>query len=103
MSVAKDEAEDGPDLSYDETSRDNDSLAAFDKNKRISTDEVSELKLPIANGISDEDHVNQRSNSIGASQLEQGRPSSADGSLSIPDDTPSLQVSEDPRGRYVPR
>ena len=109
MSVAKDEADDGQDLSSDD---DGQAGSPFRPNERgeskdddIPTPTVSNAngyRLPIAT-LDDnvdlessaeelQDQESELASQAGPSLLERERPSSADGSLSIPDDTPSLQV-----------
>lgn len=113
MSAAKDEADDGPDLSSDEGAHEEKRLE--DAQSDLSPeDELPTPKLAKPNGFRDEDEltlddgdseVQGRKNRllesggldlVRASHSGLGRPSSADGSLSTPDDGPSAQVSIGP-------
>lgn len=110
MSAAQDEADDGPDLSSDEDLPVENSLK-HKQNELSLGNELSTPKLAKSNGVRDDDSLavdndhtygfsrgaqeveSEESGSLRAFHLGPGRPSSADGSLSIPDDTPSAQVS----------
>ena len=100
MSAAKDEAEDGPlevdnedDGNIKETSR-------GDENEQTQEEELLTPKSSKPNGFEDEDESLASKNDVESedfgplqtSSPVPERPSSADGSLSIPDDSPSLQV-----------
>ena len=111
MSAAKDEAENGPDLSSDDEAEEEKNLHD-DEFNLSEEDEALPSKPKRLNGVKDEDarsrntrtprestkeRVNLKGEQIhleGTSGSEKKRPSSADGSFSIPDDTPSLQVSK---------
>lgn len=116
MSAAKGEAEDGPDLSSDENSEERRSLGV-EEDEKVEEGETPIARLRKANGIREEDHTigdpgkiaadtqsleSGGSSLVGTSHPEHGRPSSADGSISIPDDTPSLQVSNGLGWMHVP-
>jgi len=112
MSAAKDEAENGPDLSseddvHGEESQEEDRSDQSRRNELsaqllvkpsgaigVEKATVGRESTP-KNGIEEENLESEDSSFVQASRLLQGRPSSADGSLSIPDDTPSVQVSTD--------
>ena len=110
MSAAKDEAENGQlDFESEEGDTGEENLEE-DENHQAEEDDVPPLRSRQLNG--DEEGENTIANDTGlryngekggksasevqgsmqATRLELGRPSSADGSLSIPDDTPSVQV-----------
>ncbi len=110
MSAAHDEADDGPDSSSDDAVQEERSL----KHHQSEVSQENELptpKLANPNGVNEDDDLavdddrshgfargvqnveSEDSDLLRASRLGPGRPSSADGSLSIPDDTPSVQVS----------
>ncbi|KAL8716720.1 MAG: hypothetical protein Q9225_005978 [Loekoesia sp. 1 TL-2023] len=106
MSAAKDEADTGPELSISDTESDPEDNQEekedenHDDGGRKGSETVhenlEETSSSIAPDADDYDHT--RSSLLGSSQglpipAVGERPSSADGSLSIPDDTPSLQGS----------
>ncbi len=118
MSAAKDEADDGPDLSGDEGVQEAESQ--FDVESELSQEDgPPRPKLAKPNGLREDEslavdddrpHASGRgvqnlesedSGSVRAPQQVSGRSSSADGSLSIPDDTPSVQVSIVPLSEAV--
>ena len=106
MSAVQDEAEDGPDLRNDEDTQ-------VEKSLDVSGQESDEDENQTSkeNGAQEEDRVttededhrqsfgelqnveSEKSSLVEGLRSEKGRPSSADESLSIPDDTPSIQVS----------
>ena len=115
MSTARHAAEDGPDLSSE------DETVEEKSSQDISSDQSQEDALPTlrlreSNGVKEDDEAEERDSpqTFGdglqdlqprnSEVLQAGkgvirdleRPSSADGSLSIPDDTPSVQV-----GKYL--
>lgn len=110
MSAAKDEAENGQ---LDFESEEGDTRGKFleeDENHQAEDDDVSPPRLDQLNGDEESDSTavnddklryngqqvggsaGRVQGSMQATRPELGRPSSADGSLSIPDDTPSVQV-----------
>ena len=100
MSAATDEAEDGPlDLNNEENVN-HEKTSQDDENEQTQEEELLTPKLSKPNGFEEEDDSLAPNNDIesedfGPLQSSSGvpeRPSSADGSLSIPDDSPSLQV-----------
>ena len=100
MSAAKDEAEDGPlDLNHEDI-RDGEKTSQDDENEQTQEEELLTPKLSNSNGFEEEDdslasNKEVESEDFGPLQTSSPvpeRPSSADESLSIPDDTPSLQV-----------
>lgn len=100
MSAAKDEAKDGPlDLNH-EDNRDGEKTSQDDENEQTQEEELLTPKLSNSNGFEEEDdslasNKEVESEDFGPLQTSSPvpeRPSSADESLSIPDDTPSLQV-----------
>ena len=110
MSTVKDEANDGPDLSTEDDGEKENHLSAH-VNDQLPKDKTSPLGVGRLNGVEEGDHVSgnhtfsqqstkditdlneEELSSVETSGVDQGRPPSADGSLSVPDDTPSLQVS----------
>lgn len=110
MSAAKDEAEKGQlDFESEEgDTREND--LEEDENDQAEEDDVPTPRLGQLNGDEESESTAVTNNSLRrngeqmgelgseiqgsllATRPELGRPSSADGSLSIPDDTPSVQV-----------
>lgn len=99
MSAAK-EAEDGPfDLNH-EGNRDGEKTSQDDENEQTQEEELLTPRLSQPNGFVEEDdsrasNKEVESEDFGPLQTSSPapeRPSSADESLSIPDDTPSLQV-----------
>lgn len=101
MSAAKDEAEDGPlDLNHEDI-RDGEKTSQDDENEQTQEEELLTPKLSNSNGFEEEDdslasNKEVESEDFGPLQTSSPvpeRPSSADESLSIPDDTPSLQGS----------
>lgn len=110
MSAAQDEADDGPDASSDEGVQEDRSLQ-YHQSEVSQEDGLPMPKLANPNGLREDDSLavgddrsrgsgrgeqNVASEDLGSlrvSRLGPERPSSADGSLSIPDDTPSVQVS----------
>ena len=110
MSAAKDEAENGQ-LDFESEEGDTKGRAEEeDGNDQAEEDDVPNPRLGQMNGDDESESTAVNSNnlqhdgeqvrksasevrgSIQATRPELGRPSSADGSLSIPDDTPSVQV-----------
>ena len=100
MSAVTDEAEDGPlDLSSEENGN-HEKTWKDDENERTQEEELPTPKLSKPNGFGEEDdrlapNNDVESEDFGPLQSSSGvpeRPSSADGSLSIPDDSPSLPV-----------
>ncbi len=110
MSAAKDEAENGQlDFESEEGDTGQKDLEE-DENQQVEEDDVPPPRLGQLNGDDESEstvvnNTNLRHNgehmeelasdeqgSIQATRPALGRPSSADGSLSIPDDTPSVQV-----------
>ena len=106
MSAAKDEADAGPELSrsepesgLEEEHEEEETYNGDDgagTSRRPTLSESDEKSSSIAHDADDHDHP--QFNLLGTPQSEvipaiRERPSSADGSLSIPDDTPSLQVA----------
>ena len=111
MSAAIDEAEDGPDLNSDDDAGE-EKVSEVEGSDQSQEDETPTPRRGSANGDREQGLVNvdyedsqgvteelqglksEESSLVRISCPENGRPSSADGSLSIPDDTPSLQVSK---------
>ena len=100
MSAAKDEAEDGPvELSNEDNGHEEKSLQD-DENEQTQEEELLTPRASKPNGFEEEEDSLASNNDIesedfGPLQTSSPvieRPSSADGSLSIPDDSPSLQV-----------
>ena len=110
MSAAKDEAENGQlDLESEEGDTREKKLEE-DENHQAEEDDVPTSRLDQLNGDEEsestavnDDKLQYNGEQVGSSaggvqgsmqatRPELGRPSSADGSLSIPDDTPSVQV-----------
>ena len=100
MSAAKDEAEDGPLELNDEGNTNSEKTLDDDENEQAPEEELLTPKLSKSNGIEEEDDSLASNNEVDsedfgplqtASPVLEG-PSSADESLSIPDDTLSLQV-----------
>ena len=100
MSAAKDEAEDGPvDLINEDDGHEEKSLQG-DEDEQTQEEVLLTPRLSKPNGFEEEEDSLVSNNDIESEDfgplqtsspvLE--RPSSADGSLSIPDDSPSLQV-----------
>ena len=100
MSAAKDEAEDGPLNLNNEDNRIGEKTSQNDENEQTQEEELLTPKLSKPNGFEEEDDSLASGNEVeseGFGPLQTSspvheRPSSADESLSIPDDTPSLQV-----------
>lgn len=101
MSAAKDEAKDGPlDLNHEDNT-DGEKTSQDDENEQTQEEELLTPKLSNSNGFEEEDdslasNKEVESEDFGPLQTSSPvpeRPSSADESLSIPDDTPSLQGS----------
>ena len=100
MSAAKDEAEDGPIEFHDEDRRHDKNWSQDDENEQTQEEELLTPNLDKPNGLGEEDdslasNRDKESEDFGPLQTSSPvpeRPSSADGSLSIPDDSPSLQV-----------
>ena len=109
MSAAKDEAEDGPDLSSEDSEREKKKA----DNKEAGHSQDDGLKSPRLVGLNGIEELNgvtpsnesngdlsqdacslegENLSSVSASRSPQLRPSTPDGSISIPDDTPSAQV-----------
>ena len=100
MSAAKDEAEDGP-LEVDNDDDGNiKQTSRGDENEQTQEEELLTPKLSKPNGFEEENESLASNNDVESedfgplqtSSPVPERPSSADGSLSIPDDSPSLQV-----------
>ena len=111
MSAVKDEAENGP-LDVDSEEGDTgEKPLVEDENDQVQEDDIHTPRLGQPNGIEEEDDSiatslegfrgnggqtqdfgSEDSASIQAIRPDPGRLSSADGSVSIPDDTPSAQV-----------
>lgn len=110
MSAATHEAEDGPDLSSEDSSLEEASAESHD-GEVPAEDDLPTPRLGKFNGVTaDDDHASgghtqnlesDDSNSLLPSRPDAGRPSSADGSLSIPDDPPSVHVSMNPLSEAV--
>ena len=100
MSAAKNEAEDGPLELHNEDNRLDEKESQDDESEQTQEEELLTPKLSKPNGFEDEDDSLASNNEIESedfgplqtSSPPPERPSSADESLSIPDDTPSLQV-----------
>lgn len=89
MSAAKDEADDGPLEFSNEGNGGDETTLRHDENGQAQGDKPLTAKLSEPNGFEEEEDFG----SLQASSPVPERPSSADESLSIPDDTPSLQGS----------
>ena len=87
MSAAKDEADDGP-LELNEGSSGGEKTLRDDENGQENEERPPTAKLSEPNGFEEGEDFGP----LQASSPVPERPSSADESLSIPDDTPSLQV-----------
>ena len=100
MSAAKDEAEDGPLNLENEDNGIGEKTSQNDENEQTQEEELLTPKLSKPNGFGEEDDSLASNNEVESedfgplqtSSPVPERPSSADESLSIPDDTPSLQV-----------
>lgn len=100
MSAAKDEAADGPLALNNEGNRNGEKKLQDDENEQTQEEELLTPKLSKPTGFEEEDDSLASNNGVecedfGPLQTSSPvpeRPSSADESLSIPDDTPSLQV-----------
>lgn len=101
MSAAKDEAEDGPLVLNNKDNRIGAKRSQDDENEQTQEEELLTPKLSRPNGFEEEDDSLASNNEVESenfgplqtSSPVPERPSSADESLSIPDDTPSLQGS----------
>jgi hypothetical protein len=104
MSTAQDEAKDGPDSNSEEDFKGEKRLrhpqSEVSQGTELPTPKVAEPNVVLreddrSSGFArrTQDVESEESGSLRAPRLSPGRPSSADGSLSIPDDTPSVQVS----------
>ena len=101
MSAATDEAEDGPLEFNDAANGVTEETSQYDEDEQTREEELHTPKLSRQNRVEEEDDSLASNNdveseefgSLQASSPVPERPSSADGSLSIPDDSPSLQVS----------
>lgn len=100
MSAATDEAEEGP-LDWNNGDNDNQGEKSQNhENEQTQEEELLAPKLSKPNGFEEEDDTSASNNDVESedfgplqtSSPVPERPSSADDSLSIPDDTPSLQV-----------
>ena len=108
MSAARNAAEDGPDLSSEDDAVEEKSSQGV-ASDQSEPDDLPTPRLGEPNGITDDesigeyehaqtsslDHIKPHAGSLQAVKgniTDAERPSSADGSLSIPDDTPSVQV-----------
>ena len=100
MSAATDEAEDGPLDLRNADSGITEEASQYDENEQTQEEELHIPKLRRQNRVQEEDDSLASNNDVESedfgplqtSSPVPGRPSSADGSLSIPDDSPSLQV-----------
>ena len=103
MSAATDEAEDGPLAFNNADDGTTEETSQYDENEQTQEPQEEELhtpKLSRHNGVEEEDDSLGSNDDVedeGFGPLQSSspvpeRPSSADGSLSIPDDSPSLQV-----------
>ena len=88
MSAAKDEADDGPLDLNKEGNNGGEKTLRDDENGQAQEEKPLTAKLSEPNGYEEEEDFG----SLQASSPVPEKPSSADESLSIPDDTPSLQV-----------
>jgi hypothetical protein len=112
MSTVKDEADDGPLDVHGEEGGAGEEALVEDESDQAQEDSFPTLNSGQSNGIEEEDDSiaasfegfrgngrqaqdsgSEDSVHIQATRPDLGRPSSADGSVSIPDDTPSVQVS----------
>lgn len=105
MSAAKDEADAGPEFSTDDAESDprsgkrgeeqSDQEINIPKGTGTVPHDGEEISSSVAGDIEFNDYVqpSQSTDIGGLDPISTERPSSADGSLSIPDDTPSLQVA----------
>lgn len=100
MSAVRDEAEDGPSELNNEDGREGEKTLQDDENEPTQEEALLTPKLSKPNAFEEEDDSLASNNEVenedfGPLQTSSPgpeRPSSADESLSIPDDTPSLQV-----------
>lgn len=99
MSAATDEAEDGPLDLNSEGNGNHEKTWKDDEDERTQEEELPTPKRSKPNGFEEDDSLapnnDVESEDFGPLQSSSGvpeRPSSADGSLSIPDDSPSLPV-----------
>lgn len=110
MSAAKDEAEQGPDLSSDDDLKE-EAYLQHEASDQSQDEELPTPKLGKPNGVGEDNSLaleidndrnigtqirnfgGEAARSLQVCHPDPERPSSADGSLSIPDDTPSIQVS----------
>ena len=88
MSAAKDEADDGPLELNNEGNSGGEKTLRDDENGQAQEEKPLTATLSEPNGVEEGEDFG----SLQASSPVPERPSSADESLSIPDDTPSLQV-----------
>ncbi|CAF9913429.1 MAG: Vacuolar protein sorting-associated protein 8 [Alectoria fallacina] len=100
MSAAKDEAEDGPLVLNKEDDENDEKTPQSDEDEQTQEEELLKPKLSKPNGFEEDDSLTSNNEVDGedfgplqTSSPVPERPSSADESLSIPDDTPSLQGS----------
>ena len=100
MSVATDEAEDGP-LEFNRThKRITEDTSHYDEHDQTQEEGLHTPKLSGQSRVDEEDNSLASNNDVESEEFGPlqtsspvpERPSSADGSLSIPDDSPSLQV-----------
>ena len=101
MSAATDEADDGPLELNDDDQTSLENASQIDTDEQTQEEKLLTTDLTKPNGFEEEDDsltTNNDNTSEGFGPLQTSspvleRPSSADESLSIPDDSPSLQVS----------
>ena len=100
MSAATDEAEDGP-LEFNNADNGSaEETSQYDENEQTQEEELHTPKLSKQNKVGEEDDSLASNNDVESDEFGPlqtsspvpERPSSADGSLSIPEDSPSLQV-----------
>ena len=100
MSAAKDKAEDGPLELNNEDDVIGEKASQDDENEQTQEESLLTPKFSKLNGFEEEDDSLASNNQVESEEFGPlqtsspvpERPSSADESLSIPDDTPSLQV-----------
>ena len=100
MSAATDEAEDGPLEFNDAENGVTQGTSQYDEDEQTQEEELHTPKLTRQNRVEEEDDSLVDNNDVESEEFGSlqdsspvpERPSSADGSFSIPDDSPSLQV-----------
>ena len=100
MSAATDEAEDGPLEFNNADNGTTEEKSQFDEDEQTQEEELQIPKLSRQDRVKEEDDSLASNNDVESEEFAPlqtsspvpERPSSADGSLSIPDDSPSLQV-----------